>query len=211
MTYAGLVRTRPLGNGYTDISGYFRHENLQWYHLATYRRKTDSPYLSGFYSFVENFESILINETRRTNYGNQWVRNVKKDAQEMTVASLTHTSPLVASDRYGAGIDGSSFYIFINGLNNDIPKNTTLVRKATGKKPDFDMKGKSSGSKTSTTSQEKKQSTAHGKPKSTAHGKPKSKDHGKAKSSTHHNRGKKTKSLAKKRHHNVKPSNSHHN
>ncbi|KAH8547748.1 hypothetical protein BGW37DRAFT_222832 [Umbelopsis sp. PMI_123] len=78
VTYAGLVHSSPLGNGYTDISGYFKHENGEWYHLATYRRKTNSPYLTGLYSFVENWAGILVNETRRVNYGNQWVRNAEK-------------------------------------------------------------------------------------------------------------------------------------
>lgn len=134
--------------GYTDFSGYFMHENKKWYHLATYRRKQPTPWLSGLYSFVENPSSVTINITRRTNFGNQWVRNAAGHSEELTVASLDHTSPLVASDRYGAGVDKTSFYLYINGPSNDIPKNTTLVRKATHQEPDWSMKGKTSAKST---------------------------------------------------------------
>ncbi|GAB5593184.1 hypothetical protein Unana1_08084 [Umbelopsis nana] len=196
VTYAGLVRTSPLGNGYTDISGYFRDANNQWYHLATYRRKTNSPYFSGLYSFVENFQSILLNQTRKTNFGNQWVRNAAHHTQEMTVADLTHTT-LAAGDVYGAGVENTSFYLFINGPKSDIPSNTTLVRKPTGKVPDFDMTGKAVGGKPTggkTTSSNGKTTT-------------KSSGHRKSKSATHHKRGKKAKSHAKKHQHKAKVSN----
>ncbi|KAI9282930.1 hypothetical protein BC943DRAFT_362449 [Umbelopsis sp. AD052] len=159
VTYTALIHAKPLNNGYTDISGYFRHENKEWYHLATYRRKTDSPYLSGLYSFVENPSSYLINETRRANYGNQWVRNSANKAQELTVADLTHTT-LVDSDRYGSGAKGTSFYLFIDGPTNDIPSKTTITRKATGVKPDFDMKGSKGSIKSTQKSHSKRKTTS---------------------------------------------------
>lgn len=160
MTYAALIHANPLKGGYTEISGYFRPSNKEWYHLATYRRKTDSPYLNGLYSFVENPSSVLINETRRANYGNQWVRNPAKKVEELTVADLTHTSPLVASDRYGSGAKGTSFYLFINGPKNDIPSNTTITRKATGVQPDFDMKSSKGSAKSTKKAHKKRKATS---------------------------------------------------
>ncbi|KAG2171477.1 hypothetical protein INT43_009138 [Umbelopsis isabellina] len=148
VTYAGLIKTKSVVPGYTDFSGYFMHENKEWYHMATYRRKQPTPWLTGLYSFVENPSSVTINITRRTNFGNQWVRNATGHSEELTVAGLDHTSPLVASDRYGAGVDKTSFYLFINGPSNDIPKNTTLVRQATHQEPDWSMQGKTGGKTT---------------------------------------------------------------
>jgi hypothetical protein len=119
---------------------------------------------------VENPSSVLINETRRTKYGNQWVRNSAKKVQELTVADLTHTNPLVASDRYGSGAEGTSFYLFINGPRNNIPSKTTITRKATGVEPDFDRKGSTGSIKSTQKSHSKRKATSKHKSSSKSNG-----------------------------------------
>jgi hypothetical protein len=137
-SYATLVRARPLANGYTEISGYFRNEKREWYHLATYNRKTNSPYLNDLYASVENPAFTQRNLNRKAAYGNTWIRNSGRKEEELTVVDLTHSN-LVQGDRYGAGAKGTTFYLFVNGQRDDIPANPTITRTAVGVHPDFDM------------------------------------------------------------------------
>ncbi|CAM0141091.1 hypothetical protein VKS41_008589 [Umbelopsis sp. WA50703] len=143
-TYAGYIKASPVSGGYTDISGYFK-QGSTWVLLATYRRKVDSPYLDGFYSFVENPATLTVNETREAYYGNQWVRNESGTSQEMTTASLTNTT-LNPGDNYGAGVQGTTFFLFINGPKSEIPSNRTLTRDATGKQPSWNIGSASTSS-----------------------------------------------------------------
>ncbi|CAO3697250.1 unnamed protein product [Umbelopsis ramanniana] len=138
VNYAVIVHARPINNGYTEISGYFRPSETEWYHLATFTRKTNSPYLTGLYSSVENPNSVVKNQVRQASFGNQWVRNPANRVEELKVADF-HTSALAPGDRYGAGAKGTSFYLFINGARLDIPSNNTITRMASHFKPDFDM------------------------------------------------------------------------
>lgn len=143
-TYAGYIKASPVSGGYTDISGYFK-QGSTWVLLATYRRKVDDPYLTGFYSFVENPATLTVNMTREAYYGNQWVRDDSGTSQEMITASLTNTT-LDAGDNYGAGVKGTTFFLFINGPTSEIPSNRTLTRQATGKEPNWDIGSVSTGS-----------------------------------------------------------------
>lgn len=138
-TYRFLVKAQPQGER-TAYSGYFfAPEEKKWRHLVTFSTITTSKpgsgggakYLSGAYSFVEDFRRNKISATkeRKANFGNAWVKTLEGKWQPVTKAQFTADSNPVLN--INAGLKGDRFFLTTGGqtTNTDTPLWKHIERK----------------------------------------------------------------------------------
>lgn len=142
-TYKLLIGAKPKGDHTVYTAYYFAPENGEWRLIAQWdKAKTGGKWLSGFYSFVENFGPNGDDYFKAT-YGNQWVCTPSGTWIEMPECRLTTTASPTKHPRYdyGAGVENGFFYMYTGGFRE--VGNTSLVtpieRPATGKAPDVDF------------------------------------------------------------------------
>jgi hypothetical protein len=137
-TYRFLVSARPEGAS-TLYSGYFYFpEQQRWGLIASFRAPQDGGYLSGLYSFNEDFNGANGQQRRLAEFGPQWIRTADGRWMEMLSARFTHTADAYQDrlDR-GAGVVGVRFYLSNGGFLAAPPirYGDALKRSATGKPP----------------------------------------------------------------------------
>jgi hypothetical protein len=143
-TYRFITRARPDGAGATDFSAWFYvPETGTWRYIATWKQPATTTYLTGVYSFVENF----INENgyleRRARFGNQWARSASGTWTEITSARFTGDSTAVSGQRmdYAGGVEYGQFYLRNGGFFNDyVPLDQVFTRPTVGTPPKVDLK-----------------------------------------------------------------------
>jgi len=121
-TYRFLVSAEPDGT-HTVYSGYFYFPEKQaWGLIARFRAPKDGHYLSGLYSFNENFGGANGQKRRLAEFGNQWVKSADGVWTELTTAKFSHDGTGKA-DRldYASGTINNHFYLsnggfFANGV-----------------------------------------------------------------------------------------------
>lgn len=142
-TYRFITRARPDGAGATDYSAWFYAPELGvWRFIATWKRPSTTTYLTGAYSFLENFIDTKGYTGRRVSFGNQWARNVSGAWSEVTTARLTGDATVTNAQRmdYAGGIDGGQFYLRNGGFfAGYVPVNQNFTRAATGRQPAVDV------------------------------------------------------------------------
>lgn len=143
-TYQFLVKSTPAENNSADYTAYFyAPEENQWRLIASFRRPKTSTYLSGLYSFLENFEPSAGQFRRKALYGNQWVRTTGGQWLEVTTAQFEFQGSNSGASRwdYQGGIENNQFYLEICGFFNAefTPNWTQLDRTAFGQSPDIDL------------------------------------------------------------------------
>ncbi len=138
-TYRFITRARPDGAGATDYSAWFYAPELGvWRFIATWKRPATTTYLTGAYSFLENFIDTNGYTGRRVSFGNQWARNVSGSWSEVTTARLTGDATVTNAQRmdYAGGLDSGKFYLRNGGFfASYVPVNQNFTRPATGQQP----------------------------------------------------------------------------
>ena len=138
-TYRFITRARPDGAGATDYSAWFYAPELGvWRFIATWKRPATTTYLTGAYSFLENFIDTNGYTGRRVSFGNQWARNVSGGWSEVTTARLTGDATVTNAQRmdYAGGLDSGKFYLRNGGFfASYVPVNQNFTRPATGQQP----------------------------------------------------------------------------
>lgn len=142
-TYRFITRAHPDGAGSTLYSAWFyAPEAGNWRYVATWKRPSTTTYLTGAYSFVENFVDTNGYTGRRVSFGNQWVRNVSGAWSEVTAARFTGDATAANAQRmdYAGGLDNGQFYLRNGGFFADyVPINQNFTRPATGRQPMVDV------------------------------------------------------------------------
>ncbi|WP_229212285.1 DUF3472 domain-containing protein [Duganella sp. HH105] len=142
-TYRFITRARPDGAGATDYSAWFYAPELGvWRFIATWKRPATTTYLTGAYSFLENFIDTKGYTGRRVSFGNQWARNVSGAWTEVTKARFTGDATVTNVQRmdYAGGLDNGQFYLRNGGFFGDyVPVNQNFTRAATGQQPAVDV------------------------------------------------------------------------
>ena len=139
-TYKFLVSAEPSGKQ-TIYSGYFFFpERNAWGLIARFRAPTDGGYLSGLYSFNENFWGNNGQLQRLAEFGPGWIKTAEGQWQELTEARFTCDATGKAKDRldFAAGLAPSGRWFLSNGgfYKNGVEYGQTLSpRKPTGKPP----------------------------------------------------------------------------
>lgn len=144
-SYAFLTHAKPNPEkNTTTYTAYFKDlEKGDWQLVASFDRPQSAVYLSGIYSFLENFSPPTGNESRRGDYKNQWAVDASGKWHEVTdvVFTADATARINYRKDYTGGSDGTSFYLKNCGFFNDFtPIKTPFHRKSTGKThPEIDF------------------------------------------------------------------------
>jgi hypothetical protein len=143
-TYRFITRAHADGAGGTDYSAwFFAPETGVWKYIATWKRPaTANTYLTGVYSFLENFIDTNGYMERSADYGNQWARTAAGNWTEITTARFTGDATAANAQRmdYAGGLRNSRFYLRNGGFfSNYVPINQNFSRPATGTPPGVDL------------------------------------------------------------------------
>lgn len=122
-TYGFLLKAEPSPAGsrlkYTDYTAWFKDPEEGWKLIATWRRPTESLYLTGLYSFAENFSEQSGDKTRTCYYGNQWAHEKDAEWHESTKGVGTGGKNKPRSDvEVGVDDTGNRYYIKHIGFFN---------------------------------------------------------------------------------------------
>lgn len=136
-TYKFLVRSKPDGEKRTAYEGHFFHpEKKEWLHLITFSTLSKKPYLSGYYSFIEDFRrnKVSATEAREAFFSNGWVKVQSGDWTPLLKARFTGDSNPVMN--INAKADGDRFYLGTGGeiKNENAKLKETITRTPTGLK-----------------------------------------------------------------------------
>ncbi len=141
-TYKFLVHAQPTASGkQTVYSGYFWFpEKRTWGLIARFRAPKDGSYLSGLYSFNENFGGDNGQLLRLAEFGPSWVRTDMGSWQELATATFSCDATGQAKDRldFAAGVAKSGRWYLSNGgfVKNGIAyKDPLPPHKLHGKSP----------------------------------------------------------------------------
>jgi len=110
-TYKCMVKTSVEGDR-TKYSAYFYlNEENKWKHLATFQTITGGDYLSGYYSFVEDFlrNGDSSRNIRRARYGNGWIKT--KDGEWRPLTRATFTADRTPTMNIDAGVKDGRFFL----------------------------------------------------------------------------------------------------
>jgi len=142
-TYKFLLQGKPDGAGGSDYTAWFyAPENGVWKVLAQWKRPNTTAYLTGVYSFIENFNPDQGYLQRSCNYGNQWYKTSAGSWTEVTNASFSYDATASAEQRmdYQGGVTGNSFYLKNGGFFATYTSyGTALSRTATGTAPSVNL------------------------------------------------------------------------
>lgn len=144
MAYQFLVTALPDSATRTTIyTGYFFMPELQqWKLLAAFRAPEDGHYLGHLYAFVENFQGVNGQLSRKAFFGNQWIRQEGGQWNAITRASFSYDATGRAKDRldYGAGTEGDKFYLWNGGFQPaNVKYGDTLLRNGSATPPVIDL------------------------------------------------------------------------
>lgn len=121
-TYKFLLSAKPVENNYTNYTAYFYAIDLKkWLLIASLNRPTTKTYLTRLHSFLENFEPVTGNITRKAFYHNQWIRTAIGKWEPIDKAIFTADATARKAFRldYEGGVNGNKFYLknagFFNG------------------------------------------------------------------------------------------------
>jgi hypothetical protein len=138
-TYQFLVHVKPADNNHTIYTAYFYAPEIgKWKLIASFSRPKTNTWLTGAYSFVENFSARNGYKNRKAWFGNQWARDKNGNWHEITKATFTGDN--IANIDYRTDYKGSNkdsqFYLMNGGFfDSSTPLNSHLQRHTTGKHP----------------------------------------------------------------------------
>lgn len=143
VTYKFLTRAQPDGAGATDFSSWiYTPESASWRFIATWKRPNTVTYLTGLYSFLENFNDTKGYLGRKALYNNQWIRSTAGTWIELATATFTADATAHNDQRrdYAGGVESGKFYLRNGGFfSNYVNYNTSFTRTATGVAPAIDL------------------------------------------------------------------------
>lgn len=142
VNYGFLIGARPTGNGSTDFTAYFFDPaTAQWHLIASFRRPKTDTYLTGLYSFLENFIPEQGVFDRMGYYDNQWVYDAN-GWHELSEVTFTADNTARKENRldYSGGSDGKRFYLRNCGFtNNQVAINSQFQRRKANRRPNVDF------------------------------------------------------------------------
>ncbi|HVI47149.1 MAG TPA: DUF5077 domain-containing protein [Chitinophaga sp.] len=145
-TYKFLTRVTPDNtNGSTNYSAWiYTPESSSWRFIATWNRPNTNTWLTGLYSFLENFDDTQGFKGRRVLFNNQWIRTTAGVWKELTAGRFTADATATNDQRrdYAGGVDATTgaFYLRNCGFFADyVNYNTSFTRTATGQTPNINI------------------------------------------------------------------------
>ncbi|TDS16046.1 DUF3472 domain-containing protein [Sphingobacterium paludis] len=127
-TYRFLLKGQPDGSGSTDYTAWIDlPEKGGWYLIASWKRPETDKNLSGFHSFLENFNPNNGHLGRKVLFTNRWVRTVSGTWLPIQSAKFTVDATYNAKQRIDAigGVESNQFYLQNGGFFNTIVEPTS--------------------------------------------------------------------------------------
>jgi hypothetical protein len=145
-TYRFLLRGHPAADGKsTDYTAwFFAPESGLWQLIASWRRPQTFTYLTGLYSFLENFIPETGVLPRYAHYGNQWIRDSGGQWHELTTAGFSADATARKGNRldYTGGILNGSFFLKNCGFFDERTEiDTEFKRPPRRTSPNIDLNG----------------------------------------------------------------------
>jgi len=114
-TYKCMVKASVEGDRTTYAAYFYLNEEKNWKHLASFQTITGGDYLSGYYSFIEDFrrDGQSARNVRRAQYGNGWVKT--KDNQWQPLTRATFTADATPTMNIDAGVKDGRFFLHTGG------------------------------------------------------------------------------------------------
>lgn len=138
-TYRFLTHAVPVANNKTEFTSWFyAPETGSWQLIASFRRPQTNTWLTGLYSFLENFSTETGYIGRKAQYGNQWARDTNGAWYELTNAQFTGDATAASQSRmdFAGGVESTKFYLRNCGFfSNFVKINTPLTRAPSGSAP----------------------------------------------------------------------------
>ncbi|NGP89166.1 DUF3472 domain-containing protein [Aliifodinibius halophilus] len=140
-TYKFLNRVKPDGDGNTINTAYFYAPELgEWKLIASFLRPKTDKWMTGVYSFLENFIAGNGYKKRKGHYGNQWVRDKSGAWHEIT--QITFTGDKMANSGFrvdfAGGVEDNTFFLRNGGFENGgVPLQKEFSREAIGTAPEI--------------------------------------------------------------------------
>jgi len=142
-TYKFLTQGKPDGAGATIYSSWiYTPETSAWRFIASWKRPNTNTYLTGLYSFLENFNPEYGWQGRKAFYNNQWVRSTAGTWSELVNANFTADATAQNQQRkdYAGGVENGKFFLRNCGFfANFVNYNTPFTRPATGQQPTVNL------------------------------------------------------------------------
>lgn len=142
-TYRFLLKGEPAGNNHTDFTAWvYAPESNSWKLIASFRRPKTNTWLTGLYSFLENFIPDTGDQPRMAYYGNQWVRSKEGTWHELTRIKFTADATARKDARldYAGGAEGKAFFLKNCGFFSDKTTiDTFFERQPSGNPPEIDF------------------------------------------------------------------------
>jgi len=110
-TYICMVKTTVEGDRTSYAAYFYLNEEKKFKHLATFQTITGGDYLSGYYSFIEDFRrnGQSAQNVRRAQYGNGWVKT--KDGKWIALNKATFTADRTPTMNIDAGLKEGRFFL----------------------------------------------------------------------------------------------------
>jgi len=148
--YKFLNRVKPDGNGNTIYTAYFYSQELgEWKLIAQFLRPKTDTWMTGVYSFLENFSPSNGYKSRKAFYKNQWVLDTEGNWHSVSEARFTGDAIANSGfrDDFTAGTNGNRFYLRNGGFNSgSVPLETPLKRSVDLESPDIPFEDLPNGS-----------------------------------------------------------------
>ncbi len=136
-----IVMVKPDGT-FTDYRGYWFHPDKKaWMLIAGFRAPKDGRYLSGLYSFSENFGGSNGHVLRKARFGNQWIQTKDGQWMELLKAGFSHdgTGKSDRLDRF-MGVENGQFFLSHGGFVEGFTKyGEVFSRPAIGQAPVIEL------------------------------------------------------------------------
>ncbi|WP_142686844.1 DUF3472 domain-containing protein [Chitinophaga polysaccharea] len=138
-TYRFLTHAVPVADNKTEFTSWFyAPETGSWQLIASFRRPKTYTWLTGLYSFLENFFPETGYIGRKVQYGNQWARDTNGTWHELTNAQFNGDATAASQSRmdFAGGVESTKFYLRNCGFfSNFVKINTPLTRTPSGIAP----------------------------------------------------------------------------
>jgi hypothetical protein len=144
VTYKFLVKIKPNGHNKTAYTAYFYAPEIgKWKLIASFLRPKTDTWLTGAYSFVENFDAHNGYKKRKAYFGRQWARDKSGNWHEITNAVFTGDNIANIGFRtdYRGGAKEGHFYLMNGGFfDENTPLDSQLKRSKTQQHPQINFK-----------------------------------------------------------------------
>lgn len=128
-----------VGNGKTDYTAWFHApDENRWKLIASFKRPETDTYLTGFHSFLENFNPNQGYHGRKANYLNQWVHTASGEWLKVSEAKFTVDATYAEQQRIDAigGVADNGYFLKNGGFFSELLEpGTALQAENAGTQP----------------------------------------------------------------------------